>query len=129
MTPIGTGNEHSGCYRTMAVARPRWRRGAAADLDSPGTCGRRGRSGTLDRQPVDRLADQPAAREASALTPSQELHLHRVARKTWGFFEKFVGPEDQWLPPTTIRNTPSEFSLIGPRPLISGSHSLHAGGL
>ncbi len=29
-----------------------------------------------------------------------------MARKTWGFFEKFVGPEDHWLPPDNYQEHP-----------------------
>ena len=29
----------------------------------------------------------------------QILFLKKLARKTWAFFETFVGPEDHWLPP------------------------------
>jgi cellobiose phosphorylase len=49
---------------------------------------------------------QPAPEREPALTSTQELYLHRVARKTWGFFEKFVGPEDHWLPPDNYQEHP-----------------------
>ncbi len=31
-----------------------------------------------------------------------------MARKTWSFFEKFVGPEDNWLPPDNFQEQPVE---------------------
>src|SRR5262249_41660021 len=34
--------------------------------------------------------------------------LRRIARKTWGFFESFIGPEDHWLPPDNFQETPKE---------------------
>jgi len=38
---------------------------------------------------------------------SDEINLLRkVARRTWGFFERFVGPEDYWLPPDHFQETP-----------------------
>jgi len=33
------------------------------------------------------------------LTESERAELRRIARKTWHFFETFVGDEDNWLPP------------------------------
>ena len=42
---------------------------------------------------------QPLARREAQLTPEQTVFLRKVSRKTWAFFETFVGPEDHWLPP------------------------------
>jgi cyclic beta-1,2-glucan synthetase len=98
-----------GCYRTMAVApalacvvallliwtRPvvLWEAGPLLGLwiASPWIAWR---------------ISQPAREREPALTPAQELYLHRVARKTWSFFEKFVGPEDHWLPPDNYQEHP-----------------------
>ncbi len=33
------------------------------------------------------------------LSADQTLFLRKLSRKTWAFFETFVGPEDHWLPP------------------------------
>jgi cellobiose phosphorylase len=41
----------------------------------------------------------PLARGEARLNAEQRRFLGRVARKTWAFFEAFVGPEDHWLPP------------------------------
>ena len=41
------------------------------------------------------------------LTTSQTDFLHRLARKTWRFFETFVGPEDHWLPPDNFQEYPT----------------------
>ena len=41
----------------------------------------------------------PLARRESRLTAEQLRFLGRIARKTWAFFETFVGAEDHWLPP------------------------------
>ncbi len=43
--------------------------------------------------------DQPLTRTEVRLTPEQTIFLHKVTRKTWAFFETFVGPDDHWLPP------------------------------
>ena len=42
---------------------------------------------------------QPLARRRERLTTDQTLFLRKLSRKTWAFFETFVGPEDHWLPP------------------------------
>jgi cyclic beta-1,2-glucan synthetase len=40
------------------------------------------------------------------LTPAERQELRRVARKTWSFFETFVGDEDHWLPPDNYQEEP-----------------------
>ncbi|MDD5762690.1 MAG: glucoamylase family protein, partial [bacterium] len=42
---------------------------------------------------------RPLARRQAALSADQILFLRKLSRKTWAFFETFVGPEDHWLPP------------------------------
>ncbi len=42
---------------------------------------------------------RPLARREAKLTADQTFFLRKLARKTWAFFETFVGPEDHWLPP------------------------------
>jgi len=42
---------------------------------------------------------KPLARASARLTADQTLFLRRLSRKTWAFFEAFVGPQDHWLPP------------------------------
>jgi len=42
---------------------------------------------------------RPLARRRAALSVDQILFLRKLSRKTWAFFETFVGPEDHWLPP------------------------------
>ena len=41
-----------------------------------------------------------------ALTPDDCLFLSRLARRTWLWFETFVGPEDNWLPPDNFQEIP-----------------------
>lgn len=48
-----------------------------------------------------RLPDKEAA-----LSADQIVFLHAVARRTWAFFETFVGPEDNWLPPDNFQENP-----------------------
>ena len=42
---------------------------------------------------------RPLTRRAAGLTAEQTLFLRKLSRRTWAFFETFVGPEDHWLPP------------------------------
>jgi len=49
---------------------------------------------------------EPRERETSTLSVDQITFLHRNARKTWAFFETFVGPDDHWLPPDNFQEHP-----------------------
>ncbi|MGE5285086.1 MAG: glucoamylase family protein, partial [Actinomycetota bacterium] len=42
---------------------------------------------------------RPLVRRKAALSEAQILFLRKLSRRTWEFFETFVGPEDHWLPP------------------------------
>ena len=48
----------------------------------------------------------PMISKQENLSPGQIAFLRRVARKTWAFFEVFVGPEDHWLPPDNYQEYP-----------------------
>ena len=50
---------------------------------------------------------RPSVRRGSRLTADQTLFLRKLSRKTWAFFETFVGPEDHWLPPDNFQEHPS----------------------
>jgi cellobiose phosphorylase len=50
---------------------------------------------------------QPLLRTKAALTADQVIFLHKLSRKTWSFFEHFVGPEDNWLPPDNYQEYPA----------------------
>jgi cyclic beta-1,2-glucan synthetase len=49
---------------------------------------------------------RPLARPAARLTADQTLFLRKLSRKTWAFFETFVGPADHWLPPDNFQEHP-----------------------
>lgn len=49
---------------------------------------------------------RPLTRHGSRLTADQTRFLRTVSRKTWAFFETFVGPEDYWLPPDNVQEHP-----------------------
>ncbi len=48
----------------------------------------------------------PLARREAKLTATQKIFLRNLSRKTWSFFETFVGPEDNWLPPDNYQENP-----------------------
>jgi len=48
----------------------------------------------------------PLSRRAARLTVGQNIFLRKISRKTWGFFEAFVGPQDHWLPPDNYQEEP-----------------------
>ncbi len=49
---------------------------------------------------------RPLARRGARLTDEQTRFLRKISRKTWAFFETFVGPEDHWLPPDNYQEHP-----------------------
>jgi len=49
---------------------------------------------------------RPLRRRVSAPSAADVRFIRRVARKTWRFFETFVGPEDRWLPPDNYQEDP-----------------------
>ena len=51
-------------------------------------------------------ADRPLALPRSELSEAQRRFLRRVARRTWAFFETFVGAEDNHLPPDNVQLHP-----------------------
>ena len=52
------------------------------------------------------LVSRPRHRRAPALTESETRRLRLLARRTWLFFDTFVGPDDQWLPPDHFQEEP-----------------------
>jgi cyclic beta-1,2-glucan synthetase len=53
-----------------------------------------------------RLGRPRVERPRESLSTAQELWLRALARRTWLFFERFVGPEDHWLPPDNYQEQP-----------------------
>ncbi len=50
--------------------------------------------------------NRPITEHPILLNEDQTSLLHQVTRRTWGFFERFVGPEDHWLPPDHFQESP-----------------------
>lgn len=42
------------------------------------------------------------------LSANQKLYLHKLARRTWSFFERFITEADNWLPPDNYQEAPRE---------------------
>ncbi|MDZ7581725.1 MAG: glucoamylase family protein [Deltaproteobacteria bacterium] len=49
---------------------------------------------------------RPLTRRGARLTADQTLFLRKLSRKTWAFFETFIGPDDHWLPPDNYQEHP-----------------------
>ena len=47
------------------------------------------------------------------IAAEQQVYLRRIARKTWAFFEVYVGADDNWLPPDNMQEQPT--SIIAHR--------------
>lgn len=63
-------------------------------------------------RPVEPPRDELDARDL--------LLLREVARRTWAFFERFVGPNDNWLPPDNFQEEPSGVAAHRTSPTNSG---------
>ena len=49
---------------------------------------------------------RPVIPREAKLTEKQFSFLRGLSRKTWSFFETFVGPDDNWLPPDNYQENP-----------------------
>src|SRR4029078_4284366 len=49
---------------------------------------------------------RPLARREARLEVEQTLFLRNLARRTWAFFETYVGADDHWLPPDNFQEQP-----------------------
>ncbi|HEU5294571.1 MAG TPA: cyclic beta 1-2 glucan synthetase, partial [Burkholderiaceae bacterium] len=52
--------------------------------------------------------NQPLALRQSTINEAQALYLRLLSRRTWLFFETFVGPQDNHLPPDNVQEQPVE---------------------
>ncbi len=48
----------------------------------------------------------PKRHEIPQVSPGEEQVLRLTARRTWRYFEQFVGEEDHWLPPDNFQENP-----------------------
>jgi len=49
---------------------------------------------------------RPVVHERVPLSADQQRQLRRLARRTWLYFEQFIGPDDHWLPPDHFQESP-----------------------
>ena len=49
---------------------------------------------------------QPIVHTSPPLSDAQSKQIQRLARRTWAFFDQFVGPDDHWLPPDHFQEFP-----------------------
>ena len=52
------------------------------------------------------LLSRPVAPPVWILSAHDRRRLRQIARRTWHYFELFVGPESHWLPPDNFQETP-----------------------
>lgn len=52
------------------------------------------------------LISRPIKKQSPDFTTKQQYLLHRIARKTWYFFETFVTAKENWLPPDNFQEVP-----------------------
>jgi cyclic beta-1,2-glucan synthetase len=57
---------------------------------------------------IARWVSRPAAAREEPLRPDERRKLRLLARRTWRFFDIFVGPNDQWLPIDNYQEEPRE---------------------
>ncbi len=57
---------------------------------------------------IARFISRPSLGRAAPLLAAERRQLRLLARKTWSFFEAFVGPDDQWLPVDNYQESPLE---------------------
>ena len=54
------------------------------------------------------------------LTPDDRRFLRTVARRTWRYFDEFVGPQTSWLPPDNVQETPKREIFLRTSPTNIG---------
>lgn len=60
----------------------------------------------LAAPPIADRISRPILPTPANLTDSQIWELRTLARRTWSYFEEFVGPNDHWLPPDHFQQSP-----------------------
>ncbi len=56
--------------------------------------------------PIAHRLDRPTTPPPYVPTAAEKLQLRLLARRTWLFYEQYVGPEDHWLPPDHFQESP-----------------------
>jgi len=55
---------------------------------------------------IARRMSLPIIDSEVVLNDKQITFLRKISRKTWSFFETYVGPDDNWLPPDNVQENP-----------------------
>ena len=63
---------------------------------------------------------QPLDAPKAILSNDQTIFLRKLSRRTWHFFETFVGPESNWLPPDNYQENPLSVVANGTSPTNMG---------
>jgi cyclic beta-1,2-glucan synthetase len=63
---------------------------------------------------------RPLPATAESLDARDRKQLRRIARRTWLFFEQFVGPNDHWLPPDNHQEAPLNMTMSNTSPTNIG---------
>ncbi|MDX1663143.1 MAG: glucoamylase family protein [Candidatus Promineifilaceae bacterium] len=72
------------------------------------------------------IISRPLREERPALSDVERRRLQRLARRTWYFYEQFVGPEDNWLPPDHFQEAPKGVVAHRTSPTNTGLYLLSA---
>ncbi|MEZ4869210.1 MAG: glucoamylase family protein [Caldilineaceae bacterium] len=75
---------------------------------------------------VAHLISTPEERAPAPLSPTQRQTMRVLARRTWLFYEHFVGPEDNWLPPDHFQESPRGVVAHRTSPTNTGMYLLAA---
>lgn len=63
---------------------------------------------------------KPLLPSIAELTEEQTIFLRKLSRRTWRFFETFVGPGNNWLPPDNYQEEPRSVVANGTSPTNMG---------
>src|SRR6185503_13357375 len=55
---------------------------------------------------VAAVVSRPRRQRVGMLSENDAHRLRLLARRTWLFFDRFVGPDDHWLPPDHFQEEP-----------------------
>lgn len=62
----------------------------------------------------------PLEQPVEKFSEKQMIFLHKLSRRTWRFFETFVGPGTNWLPPDNFQEDPLSVTANGTSPTNMG---------
>lgn len=68
----------------------------------------------------------PTMEKTAVLTPLEQQRLRTLARRTWLFYEEYVGPGDHWLPPDHFQEAPRGLAAHRTSPTNVGLYLLSA---